>query len=249
MKLKDTANIISIALVVLFMAPAAGATIVTLNSVEHAGWWEKNLEQPYLKILAESGTVVWSSESSQVNWSSFADLVADLSDDAVGAAGSAPSLGKYEIQSGGNVFSATAAAPIYQTLKFSAGQYTISLDSNSVAYNLQGYSDQYYAGDNLWNAYVQMWVTGGQDLAFGDGSPLYGSEAAALAAYDTMTASLTLFGDADLNFYINDYNSLDNTGSVTLNIQAVPLPAAWLLFGSGMAALVGGRRFRKNRIG
>ena len=248
MRFKDTANLISIALVVLFMVPAAVAMTVKLDAVENAGWNAEPLGQPYLKILDDGSTVVWSSVQSPVAWSSFANLVADLSDNYIGAAGSGTSLGTYTIQSGGNVFSGLAT-PIYKTHRLPAGQYQISLDLNSKAYNLMGYSDSNYVGDNLWNAYVQMWTSDGQSRSLGGGTTFYGSEAAALAAYDTMTASLFLSEEADLFLYINDINSLDNTGSVTLNIQPVPLPAAWLLFGSGMAALVGGRRFRKKGIG
>jgi hypothetical protein len=250
MRFKGTANIILISLLVLSMVPAAGAMTVTLDAVENAGWWEENLEQSYLKIFDADNIEVWSGGNSDLmtSWTDFAALVDDLDDGYIGAAGSGTSLGStYTIQSGGNVFS--AAAPIYTTIRLSAGQYTISLDSDSESYNLKGYSDSNYAGDNLWNAYVQMWVPDGQNLAFGDGNTLYGNSAEALSAYDTITVSLELFGDTDLNLYINDYNSLDNTGSVTLNIQPVPLPAAWLLFGSGMAALAGGRRLRKNGVG
>ena len=248
MRFKDTANLISIALVVLFMVPAAVAMTVKLDAVENAGWNAEPLGQPYLKILDDGSTVVWSSVQSPVAWSSFADLVADLSDNYIGAAGSGTSLGTYTIQSGGNVFSGLAT-PIYKTLSLPTGQYTISLDPSSESYNLKGYDAPNYAGGNLWNAYLQIWTSDGQNLAFGDGDTQYGSSTETIAAYETITASLTLFSDADLNLYINDNNSLDNTGSVTLNIQPVPLPATWLLFGSGMAALVGGRRFRKKGIG
>ncbi|WP_372679459.1 VPLPA-CTERM sorting domain-containing protein [Desulfosarcina sp.] len=251
MRFKNTANIISITLVVLFMVPAAEAMTVTLDAVENAGWSFEPLGQPYLKILDADNDIVWSGGNSDAitTWNDFADLVADLSDDQIGAAGSDPGLGEYEIQSGGNVFS-DLVTPIYKTLSLPAGQYTISLDPGSESYNLKGYDapESKYAGGNLWNAYVQLWTSDGQDLPFGDGDTQHESSAEALAAYDKITASLNLLHDADLHFYINDSNSLDNTGSVTLNIQAVPLPAAWLLFGSGMAALVGGRRFRKNGI-
>ena len=253
MSFKVTANMISMALMVLLMVPVAGAMTVALDAVENAGWYNEPLGQSYLKILDDDSKVVWSGGSSDATtrWSGgFAALVDDLVDGYIGAAGSGVSLGNiYDIQSGGNVFSATAAVPIFKTIHLSAGQYTISLDPGSESYNLKGYSDSNYVGDNLWNAYVQMWVPGGQSLSFGDGATLYGSSLEALLAYDTITASLTLSGDADLNLYINDINSLDNTGGVTLNIQPVPLPAAWLLFGSGMAALVGMRHFRKNGIG
>lgn len=247
MRFKDSVNIISIALVVLLMAPAAGATTVTLFGVKNAGWSTEPLGQPYLKILDTGNTVVWSGGNSDLiaTWTDFAALVEDLNDGYIGPASSGTGLGStYTILSGGNVFSATAN-DIYETIPLPAGQYTISLDPSSEAYNLKGYSDSKYVGDNLWNAYVQMWTSDGQSRSFGGGTTFYGSETDALNVYGTITTSLFLSEAADLFLYINDYNSLDNTGSVTLNILPVPLPAAWLLLASGVGALVGGRRFRK----
>ncbi len=248
MRFNVTASIFSSFLAVLLMVPIAGAMTVTLDAVDNAGWYAESLEQPYLKILDENNNTAWSSESSTLSWSGFSDLVADLADGWIGGVDNGTSLGStYAIQSGGNVFFPTP--PIYKTIHLSAGHYEISLDSSSEAYNIVGYDDLIYSGGDLWNAYVQMWTSDGQSDAFGDGNILYGSEFDALDAYDTLAMSLTLSGEADLFLYINDINSLDNVGSVTLNIQPVPVPAAWLLFGSGIAALVGGRRFRKSGIG
>lgn len=249
MRFNVTASIFSGFLAVLLMVPIAGAMTVTLDSVGNAGWSAESLEQPYLKIL-DGTTTVWSSESSTPSWSGFSDLVADLADGWIGFEGTGTPLGgTYAIQAGGDVF--FPSTPIYQTIHLSAGHYEVSLDSNSEAYNIVGYSDQNYSGGDWWNAYVQMWTSDGQSHAFGDGNTIYGSEFDALDAYNTRIRplSLSLSDEADLFLYINDINSLDNEGSVTLNIQPVPVPAAWLLFGSGIAALVGGRRFRKGGTG
>ena len=46
-------------------------------------------------------------------------------------------------------------------------------------------------------------------------------------------------------FYINDYNSVDNGASVTLEFSdppPVPVPGSLVLFGSGLTAFIGWRR-------
>ena len=80
-------------------------------------------------------------------------------------------LGDYIIQSGGNVFGSPPPSPLWASLSLSAGNYAISLDPNSRAYNIEGYNNSTfgYLGENKWNAYVQMWTseTVPQNLAFG----------------------------------------------------------------------------------
>ena len=59
---------------------------------------------------------------------------------------------------------------------------------------------------------------------------------------------LTLDYPATVNFYINDYNSVDNLGSVSLDVNAVPLPGTLTLLGSGLALLLAGRRWRHHDL-
>jgi hypothetical protein len=60
---------------------------------------------------------------------------------------------------------------------------------------------------------------------------------------DGMT--ITLDHQADVQFYINDYNSVDNAKSVTLEICGVPLPGSLSLLGPGLALLLAGLWRRK----
>ena len=50
--------------------------------------------------------------------------------------------------------------------------------------------------------------------------------------------TITLTEDTNLNFYINDYNSIDNAGGVTLNVAVVPEPGQVALFITGALTLV-----------
>lgn len=236
-----------------FMVSSAGAYSVTLDSVDNAGWWEGSLDQSYLRLLDEGNWVQWSSDVDTLLWSDFDGLVADLADGWIGEDPSGIELGNYTIQSGGNVFGSPPPSPLWTSLSLSAGNYLISLDPNSRAYNIEGYDDPIhnYLGSNRWNAYVQMWTSDGQNLAFGGGSTFFGSEAEAIAHHldPSNNISLYLAGDADLFFYINDNNSLDNIGSVTLKIEAspVPVPATFLLLGTGLIVLAAGRTVRKRK--
>ena len=55
--------------------------------------------------------------------------------------------------------------------------------------------------------------------------------------------SITIPKSATMLFYINDYNSVDNGASVTLEFsQAAPLPGSLVLFGSGLLAFISWRR-------
>ena len=62
------------------------------------------------------------------------------------------------------------------------------------------------------------------------------TESDALAYYRPHVDGMQMVLDypAAVNFYINDYNSLDNTMSVSLEINQVPIPGTLPLLGSGL---------------
>lgn len=67
----------------------------------------------------------------------------------------------------------------------------------------------------------------------------YSTEAEAAAAFlATPAASLHLDHAATLAFVSADYHLQDNLGGISLNVEAVPIPATAWLFGSGAIALV-----------
>ena len=110
----------------------------------------------------------------------------------------------------------------------------MSLAPDSSAYNLLAYD-----GGNDWNAYVQMWADYDDSFNFGEGSFVTGSESNALQFYRDNVDGLriNLQQDTNLYFYINDINSIDNSGSVKLNVAVVPEPQQVLLFISGAIPL------------
>lgn len=239
MNIKHMIMLLAIVTGTFFFIPNAGAYKLILNSVYNASWWEKDLSKSYLTIFDGNDTAQYSYVGNDLtDWSGYSDLVTDLSDAWIGDPGAGIEVGDYSIHSGGNVFSSYYGT-IYKTLSLAAGDYTISLADGSGVYNLLGGSDEY------WNAYVQIF--GDLNDAFGDGAPLFSTEVDALNAYSDKNITFTLMEDSYLNFYINDWNSLDNIGDVTLNIQpaSIPEPATLLLLSSGMFALAVKRRYRR----
>ena len=156
------------------------------------------------------------------------------------------------MESGGDPF-ISPSAPIWKSISLNSGTYVLSLTINSRAYNL---SDYRWPNETTlvpkWNAYVQIYADygGGQNASFNFGeAPLFikPTEAEALDFYrnNVNGKQIALTQAANVYFYINDINSIDNAGGVSLEIQPVPVPQAVYLLGSGLLGLaLIRRRFR-----
>ncbi|HDY85329.1 MAG TPA: hypothetical protein ENH74_06580, partial [Methylophaga sp.] len=67
-----------------------------------------------------------------------------------------------------------------------------------------------------------------------------------LALLNSISATFTLLSDATVKLFINDSNFKDNVGGMSLNVSAVPVPAAALLFAPALLGFMGLRRKAKN---
>jgi hypothetical protein len=244
-------SVVLVAASAFFSAPALAVT-VTLDGVANATWSEnpttylyvvdKSSGTPYFQWNNGNGSLppTWTSLDAMVNSPLFAQYV--------GTNG-------WKVESGGNPFNPSSS--VFQTLTLPAGAYTLSLAQNSEAYNLQGYQ---WPGEtthqNVWNAYVQIYAVypgnkGTVNLAFGGFNGYWQTtESGALAYYRSQVDGMQMILDypATVNFYINDWNSVDNTGSVSLDVNSVPLPGTLTLLGSGLALLLAGRRWRRHDL-
>jgi len=85
-----------------------------------------------------------------------------------------------------------------------------------------------------------MYAAYGDSFNFGEGAYITDSQDNALNYYRANVdgKTITLKEDTNLYFYINDFNSIDNAGSVKLNVSVVPEPGQVVLFIAGAILLV-----------
>jgi hypothetical protein len=239
MKIKYINFLVTIFIGVAFLLPSANAATITLDGKANAGWYDQNLSESYLNIFYDNDQK-WTYNGSNLLWENYEAMILDLSDDYIGDKNSGGTyLGEYTINSGGDVFSSSPNTPIYKSIFLTAGNYNISLADYSETYNRKGYS-----GEDAWTDYVQIFG-GNINVAFGDGGITYSTENEAYQVYSSLIIPINITESTELKFYLNDWNSLDNIGKVTLDIQPVPEPATLLLLGSGMAAIATRRKFRR----
>lgn len=246
-----TRLVLSIVLVAVaaFCSTPALAVTVTLDGVANATWSanpntylyvvdrDDPTKQPYFSWKPSDGALPWSNLTQMVN-----ALVAGVD---VGT-------NDWKVESGGNPFH---PGSVFQTLNLPAGVYTLKLAPGSAAYNLQGYPWPNETHQDVWNDYVEIYAVyqnglGTKSVSFGGFDLNKPTDLESLAYYRSHVDGMQLVLDypAMVNFYINDWNSVDNTGSVSLDVDAVPIPGTLPLLGSGLALLAVGRRWRRNDL-
>ncbi|HHP7236284.1 MAG TPA: VPLPA-CTERM sorting domain-containing protein [Desulfobacterales bacterium] len=256
LRLRIRVFIFGILLASFLAAGPAEAARVDLNSVLNAGFSD-NMPNSYLYIKSlESGTYAyqWDFGAGRLPWENRDDLVADLTDNVLDNAGQDTPIGDWRVESGGDPFHAPSEV-IWKRLSLNAGTYVLRLTDDSGAYNLSDYTWPNETPGSAWNAYVQIFAdyggTGSDSFNFGE-APAFTkpTEAEALDFYRSNVdgKQIQLARAAEVYFYINDTNSVDNAGSVSLQIQPVPVPAAAYLLGSALIALVVMRRRMRNKI-
>ena len=70
----------------------------------------------------------------------------------------------------------------------------------------------------------------------------YSSVDAAFAASQSLSKNITLAEGGSLEFWIWDWNSIDNSGSLTFQVSAIPEPSTLLLCATGVLMLLARRR-------
>ena len=259
MRYEITKTILCSAFVIFAVANHASAKTVGLDSLLNAGLASK-MPNSYLSVYSDTANDyafqwTYSPAAAAIPWTSRDNLVADLVDNnRLDNIGGTVDVGDWHVESGGDPFH-SPAIPIWEGLSLAGGTYELGLNPNSGAYNLSAYTWPLELPARQWNAYVQIWVDYGGGLNdsfnFGEFSPAFikPTEAEALAFYHANVDGklITLTRDATVYFFLNDGNSLDNAGSILLDINPapVPLPPAVYLLGSGLVALTRLKRRRR----
>jgi hypothetical protein len=246
----------SLLFLLLTVAPVSAARI-DLDGVLNSGF-AGNMPNSYLFIqdlTSGSYAYKWTPLSGTLPWVSREDLVGDLTNNILfDETQQETHFGDWLVEAGGDPFKSPEKL-IWKSISLNAGTYVLSLTSDSHAYNLTDYKWPEEDPRSLWNAYVQIYADygGGASASFNFGE-FYGdpnitqTEADVLNYYRNVVdgMQITLTQAADVYFYINDTNSIDNAGSVSLEIQPVPEPAAVYLLGTGLMGLAALRgRFRR----
>jgi hypothetical protein len=247
-----------LSILILISGPSqVRATVIHLDGIANAGWSSDDFSKAHLYIADpdNSGTYYYQWTYSFANpaplWNSRQALANDLND-GNGVLVNGNPVGNWKIESGGDVFN-NPGSTIWKSLTFSPGEYKLSLTPDSHAYQLNEFlwGNEGNYSTPIWNAYVQMYVEyndgSNTSFNFGDWSQAQGTEGDVLALYhstiDGMVLNLTKAGT--IYFYINDYNSVDNGGSVSLEFDKtcpVPVPGGLLLLGSALVSMYIRRR-------
>jgi len=241
-------------LILMLAAGPLSAARVDLDGVLNSGF-SQNMPNSYLYVYdltAQTYAYQWNSGAGALPWNSRQALVDDLSNNILNDADQTALIGNWRVESGGDPFT-SPSAPIWKSISLNSGTYVLSLTIDSRAYNL---SDYRWPNETTlvpkWNAYVQIYADygDGENASFNFGeAPLFirPTELEALDFYrnNVNGKQIALTQAANVYFYINDDNSLDNYGGVSLDIKPVPEPGAVYLLGSGLLTLaLTRRRFR-----
>ena len=240
--------------ILMLAAGPLSAALIDLDGVLNSGF-ASNMPNSYLFVKSfTSDTYAYQWRFGDVGvppWTSREQLVNDLSDSILNAAGQTAPIENWYVESGGDPLKFPSNS-IWKSISLNPGTYVLMLTSDSPAYNLSGHAWSTEIPVPAWNAYVQIYADygGGQNASFNFGEAaafIKPTEAEALNFYRNHVdgMQIELAQAANVYFYINDINSLDNYGGVSLQIQPVPEPGAVYLLGSGLLALaLIQRRFR-----
>ena len=229
---KSTIILLAIILSMTISVSSSIATLITLDGVDNAVLWSEDKTKPYLNVWDVTNNnyyYQWKyGDSTNLQWSNMDALTSHL------YAESNQNGLNWWLESGGDPFN--PVTPIWKSIYLLQGTYEISLADSSAAYNLI----DYWGGDQ-WNAYVQIQTEHGDSFNFGDGSLNFNSENDTLTYYNLYVDGMVidLLQDTEMYLYINDGNSIDNSGSVTLNIESTPVPepSTVVLLALGMISL------------
>lgn len=230
--------VISVIAFLSLITPAipAFATSYTLDSVADAGEYpgQGDYTQFIWSTPTSNGIFEVPSGTPHTSLDSASDIIAYA--DAHLPVGSTWSL-----KSAGDIWNGQGT--IGTAVMLPAGTWRISVDSLSRAFSYDGYNWSEDAGKWLWflnirSLYINTLGQSVENYVTLGSSTRYDTEAAAFQASTDGYIDITLMDPGSLSFWIWDNNSIDNIGSITFDITAVPLPSTFLLLLAGLPLML-----------
>ncbi len=222
---------------ILIYSPAH-ATQYTIDAVSDAG---SSPGQPDIVdfLLSNGSTVnVPSTASPFVNANSVFSYAANSANDITPG---------WTLQSAGNIWNSSATTVGVTTQQLAAGTYQVSVAGGAFTYDSFNWSNSpdYYQ-QWLWflniGSDVPVTVNGVTSQSYNSytlgSTTLYSSSGAAFLANQNASIDITLANQGYLTFWIYDTDSIDNAGSLQVNLAAVPLPSSLLLLITGVPVLM-----------
>jgi hypothetical protein len=143
--------------------------------------------------------------------------------DVVGIA-QAMNIGWTAVEATGNIWSTTGDHTVGDTYTFGAGTYRIAVVGGGFLYDSFKWSD-WQNEPPAWKMNIRAQVAG--DSAYSD--KILGPFLSESLGEFPLYTDVTLKSAGTLSFWIWDPNSIDNSGSLTFSVTAVPAPPSLLL--------------------
>jgi hypothetical protein len=226
----------------IFQGVALGVPI-SIDSVMDAGQYPG--EAAYRKFVdKDTNAVLYNVSGTVPAWSSSQQVI-DFSD--------SEGIENWLLLSAGNNSNVSPDTIVgYSLTALTAGTYRISVldgafEYDSFNWNDESGNDSQYYNKWLWGMHIRACDNANNicaDYTLGSFT-FYGSPGEALINNIGQFVDISVMDGGSLNFWINDWNSIDNSGRISFDVTSVPVPepSMFLLLSLGCAFVVG----RRNR--
>jgi hypothetical protein len=223
-------GLFAIAFMGVLQSPALGIRM-TIDAIDAAGQFPG--ENAYVKFVydADKELSVTTNDVSQP-WTSKQEVI-DYAD-SKGITG-------WQLESASNIWSSSDLFVGDALTGLSEGIYRISVVGGAFMYDSFDWSD--YKGQWWWQLYIQSSLQP-QSVILGDTKGFPDAQSAwenSFLKYKYLDVPVN--DDGSLNFWIWDWNTIDNSGSLTFDVVLIPEPSTFILAGTGLLFL--SRYFRK----
>jgi len=223
-------GLFAIAFMGVLQSPALGIRM-TINAIDDAGQFPG--ENAYVKFVydADKELSVTTNDVSQP-WTSKQEVI-DYAD-SKGITG-------WQLESASNIWSSSDLFVGDALTGLSEGIYRISVVGGAFMYDSFDWSD--YKGQWWWQLHIQSSLQP-QSVILGDTKGFPSAQSAwenSFLKYKYLDVPVN--DDGSLNFWIWDWNTIDNSGSLTFDVALIPEPSTFILAGTGLLFL--SRYFRK----